>query len=713
LFVNGVFVNNGPARGDLQHWYFESLDIAQYLKSGDNVIAALVWNMGKYAPVAQISNQTAFVLQGEGEQEQLVNTNQTWKVVQSKAYRPCSTNNSQRVRNYMVVGPGDHITGGLYNWDWETVNYNDSDWKRAEVIAGAVPFGQGTDNLWSLIPRNIPLFNEKKEQRLNRVRRTEGIKLSDRHFLIKAPLIIPANSTVSILLDQAYNTVGYPELITSKGKGSTVRLTYAEALYDKNFIKGNRNDIENKQIIGNDDIFEPDGGDNRKFTTLWFKTFRYLQLDITTANQDLVIEDLYSMSTGYPFELSAKFSSDDESLQEIWDVAWRTSLICAGETFFDTPYYEQLQYPGDTRLQALITLYMTGDDRLMRKAILDFYYSRTPEGMVQGRYPSNRLQVIPPFALFWVSMVYDYWMHRDDNRFVEQFLPLIRDVLDWYERNIDKNTGMLNDDMIWWNFIDWVPGLSNSRGSSKGNTAIRSLHYAYTLKQAVEIFCYFERSSEAAHYTQLSEKLNKQTYNLCYDPTKGLLADSYDKLTYSQHANIMGILSDAIPEEDIRVVADKIIEDTTLLQTSFYYKFYLTRALKKAGMADFYYSLLNPWREMLNLGLTTFAEKPEPTRSDSHAWSSTPLYEFLSTICGIVPAEPGFNTVVIAPALGGLKDIKGEMPHPLGIIKVNFERKSRTGISGEVHLPIGLTGTFIWNDQHIPLKQGQTKINLK
>lgn len=710
LFVNGVFVNNGPARGDLQHWYFESLDIASYLKPGNNVIAALVWNMGKYAPVAQISNQTAFILQGDGKPEQIVNTNRSWKVVESKAYYPCSTNNSQRVRNYMEVGPGDNIKGELNLWDWETLGFDDSKWRGAQIVTSGTPFGYGTDNYWTLVPRNIPLFNETILD-LNVVRRYEGITLKERQLSKAMPLVIPPNSTVSILLDQTFNTVGYPEIITSKGKGSNVKLTYAEALLDENNEKGNRNEIEGKRIVGNDDIFEPDGGEKRIFRTLWFKTFRYLQLDITTKDEELVIDDLYSMSTGYPFKMAAKFSSNDESLKEIWDIAWRTSLICAGETFFDTPYYEQLQYPGDTRLQALITLYMTGDDRLMRKAILDFHYSKTPEGMVQGRYPSNRLQVIPTFALFWVSMVYDYWMHGNDNEFIEQFLPSVRSILDWHETNIDKNTGILKDEMIWWNFIDWVPGLSNSQGSSKGNSTIRSLHYAYTLQQAAELLNFFDKEYEADHYRKVATGINTEAYKLCFNKERNLFADSSESKRYSQHANIMGVLSGAVPEEIVKDVVRNTMSDPTLLQGTFYYKFYLTRALVKVDMADEYYASLGPWRDMVALGLTTFAEKPEPTRSDSHAWSSTPNYEFLATICGIRPNEPNFKSVLVKPAFGGLTEISGEMPHRLGSIKVDLKQNKKK-VSGNVVLPAGLFGNFVWGNNTIPLHGGNNKIDM-
>ena len=188
-------------------------------------------------------------------------------------------------------------------------------------------------------------------------------------------------------MDQSFNTIGYPEILVSGGKGSSVKLTYAEALFDKNHQKGNRNEIEGKEIEGNYDLFQPDGGAKRLFRPLWFKTYRYLQLDIVTKEEPLVIEDLYGMYTGYPFKEKATFTSNDQSLQDIWKVGWRTARLCAWETYFDCPYYEQLQYVADTRIQALISLYVTGDDRLMRKAILNFGNSRIPEGLTMSRYP--------------------------------------------------------------------------------------------------------------------------------------------------------------------------------------------------------------------------------------------------------------------------------------------------------------------------------------
>ncbi len=709
FYVNGQPVVSGPARGDLQNWYFETVDIAPYLHPGENILAATVWNLGEHAPVAQISNQTAFVLQGDTPKEHPVNTNTTWKVIRNEAYTPCSVNNGQRVKNYMVVGPGDSLNAKLYPWGWEQKEFDDQKWHSPKIIAHPVPTGYGTDNLWTLVPRNIPLFEETR-QRIPAIRRTNLQNSNDGFLKGGEPLRIAAHQKVSILLDQTYNTVVYPELLVSKGKDAVIKLTYAEALFDKGGKKGNRNETEGKVIIGNDDVYVADGGDNRKFRPLWFKAFRYLQLDIETHDEPLLINDLYGMRTGYPFKEEAAFSSNDPSLTDIWNVAWRTQLLCAGETFFDTPYYEQLQYPGDTRLQALITLYMSGDDRLMRKAILDFYQSRTPDGLTQGRYPANRFQVIPTFSLFWVSMVYDYWMHRQDDAFVQQFLPAVRDVLDWHERYIDPETGLLKN-VPWWNFIDWVPGLSNSRDRGEENTAIRSLHYSYTLQQAAGVLEYYGKQEEATRYRTLAKTINTGTYKHCYNPGKGLIADAPGQKTYSQHANIMAILSNTVTGEEARTLLMKTLTDTSLLQATFYYRFYLTRAMHKTGEADRYYSQLGPWRKMLSLGLTTFAETPEPTRSDSHAWASTPNYEFLATLCGITPAEPGFKTVSISPALGELENVQGEMPHPLGKISVSF-KKNKKSLTGTIILPEGLNGKFVYKGYEKALHAGKQEINV-
>lgn len=711
LYVNGHYILAGPARGDLYNWYFDSIDLAPYLVAGDNSLAVMVWNMGDLSPVAQISNQLGLVVQADEEKNEFINTNNSWKTTKNKAYQPCSTDNSERMQTYMVVGPGDQLNASLYPWNWEQQHYNDEDWENAKNLFPAVPSGHGTDNLWNLVPRSIPLLETQKEE-INHIRRISDNRLTSKIVNKDNPLVIPAHSKVSVLLDQSHLLVGYPSFTFSEGKASTVKITYAEALF-KDGIKGNRNEIEGKDILGNYDIYESDGAKNRIFTPLWLRTLRYVQLDIETKSDPLTVHEIVMMREGYPLVEKASFESNDPSLKEIWKVGWHTARLCAADLYYDCPYYEQLQYAGDSRIQSLISLYVSGDDRLMRKAIQDFYLSIVADGLPQGRYPSNRIQVIPTYGLYWVSMLYDYWMHRKDDAFLAKYLHAAQGILEWYEKRLDKEKSLLGP-MEWWNFTDWNTAFKNGvpAGAEDGNSTIISMHYAITLREAAEVFQYFGKTQIATQYKEIANKIVKAAYASSFNKSKGLMADTPEQEEYSQHTNILAILSDAVPANEQKKLMLKILSDKELSQVTFYYRFYLIRALKKVGMSDSYTDQLEPWKDMLALGLSTFSENPDPTRSDCHAWSSSPNYDFLATICGIMPSSQGFSTVDISPAFGNLTEIKGSMPHPLGTIKVNLTHLNNGKVYGDVELPVGLTGKFNWKGKHLQLKSGIQKISL-
>jgi alpha-L-rhamnosidase len=114
---------------------------------------------------------------------------------------------------------------------------------------------------------------------------------------------------------------------------------------------------------------------------------------------------------------------------------------------------------------------------------------------------------------------------------------------------------------------------------------------------------------------------------------------------------------------------------------------------------------------MLQLGLTTVPETPEPTRSDSHAWSAHPNYGLLATVLGVRPAAPGFKTVRIAPHLGPLRHADGRIPHPRGEIVVRFDTADGGGLRGEVTLPEGLNGVLEWKGKEMPLRPGRQDVS--
>ena len=735
LYVNGVAVSSGPQRSDVAHWRYETVDLAPQLHVGRNVLAAVVWNWGAARPVAQHSHRSGFLVQGSGGSESaLVNSGPGWRLLVDSAYRPIVITNAT-VAGYYAGPPGEAVDARSYPWGWEGLEYDDSAWPTvvapkpngpaaplaaferppAGGIVGVArrraSIGPTTGEIygWQLEPRSIPPMDESV-QRLTSVRRATGVTTDGSFLRAAGDLVVPAHTNASLLFDQSHTTNAYPVMETSGGAGSRVTMTYAEALVDSAGRKGNRNDVEGRFIRGVHDVFMPDGGAHRVFQPLYWRSFRYIQLDVTTGDAPLVVHDVHGIFTGYPLRERARFASDAAWLDDVWRMDWNGARIGAFETFMDTPYYEQLQYVGDTRVQALISLYMSGDDRLVRQAIDHFDVSRIPEGLTTSRYPSALPQIIPPFSLIYVLMVADYDRHRDDVAFVRQRLAGIRGILDWYAERIDS-TGMLGP-MPYWNYLDWANRWDGGvpPGAIDGHSAAIALLYAYALSRASGLEAHVGAAAMAAEYRRRAARVLAATRARAWDPRRRLFRDAPEDSAYSQQTNVLAVLAGAVSAAERRALMERVLTDTSLTKATYYFSFYLFDALRAAGLADRLIEEMEPWREMLRLGLTSTPENPEPTRSDSHAWAAHPNYFLLSTVLGVQPGAAGFRTVRVAPALGPLQRAEGRVPHPRGDIDVLFRRVGRSGLHAVVTLPMGLSGEFVWSGRRTPLHQGRQEL---
>ena len=737
LFVNGAEVSSGPQRSDVMHWRYETIDLAPQLHAGRNVIAALVWNWGAARPVAQHSHRTGFLLQGNSRAEAaLVNSGYGWRLLVDSAYAPIVLT-SAAMGNYYAAPPGDSIDGARYPWGWEKPDYDDSAWHvvappaRTSDAAPLAAFdnaaGGGVVGLakrwamqpgdygevtgWQLEPRSIPAMEETL-QRLAHVRRATGVTTDGAFLRGDGDLVIPPRTTATLVLDQSHTTNAYPVLETSGGARSTVRLTYAEALVDSAGRKAHRDSIDGRSVRGVWDVFRPDGGARRRFQSLYWRSFRYVQLEIVTADEPLRVHDLHGTFTAYPFTERARFASDLPWLADMWRMNWNGARIGAFETYMDTPYWEQLQYVGDTRIQGLISLYVSGDDRLLRQAIEQFDRSRIPEGLTTSRYPSAVTQIIPPFSLIYVAMVHDFLLHRGDSAFVRERLAGVRGILDWYARRVD-GTGMLGP-MPHWNYVDWTNPWPRGvpPGADNGHSATITLLYAYALQRAAELEEGVGIRGAAETYRARRASVLAAVRAHAWDARRRLFKDSPDTVSYSQQTNVLAILTDAAPVAEQRALMQRVLSDTTLTRASYYFGFYLLEALRKAGLGDRYIEQLAPWQGMLRLGLTSTPENPEPTRSDTHAWAAHPNYGLLATVLGVRPGSAGFRTVVIAPSLGPLRRAEGRVPHPRGDIDVKLEAEGTSGLRAEITLPAGLTGVFEWHGQRHALRSGRQVIRL-
>jgi alpha-L-rhamnosidase len=717
LYVNGRRVGDGPARGDLTHWRYERFDLAPLLHTGSNLVTATVWNFGIFAPIAQMSDRTAFLLESAATGDASISTPQGWQVEIERGRRALDRS-SVTLRVYMAAGPGEEVDASHYDWNWNSPGDTASAWVPAaspmrESIYRGVNRAHSADatgdNPWGLIPDALPPMEYVPTSAGETVRSS----MAALGVFPASPVTVPANSHVHILLDRKTLTTAYPLLTVSGGKGSHIWLTYSEALYDDSLHKGDRNDVDHRTARGLKDRFLPDGGARRSFHPLWWRTWRYLDLDIRTGAQPLRLDALTASFTAYPFRERATFESPDRQLAEIWAISWRTARLDAHDTYMDTPSYEQLQYIGDTRIQALISYAVAGDDRLARQALQAFDDSRIPEGITRSRYPSSLPQNIPTFSLLWIGMLHDYWMYRPDAAPVRSALSGTRSVLHWFEGH-EQPDGLL-EELPWWSFIDWVPSGDIPTYGPRGESCVTTLEYLGALDDAADLEGALGDPVYAARYKTRAAHVRSGLNRECWSAAAGMLADTPERDSFSQQANIMGVLYDAIPGDRQRDVLRNVLAaqpGTTpngVLSASYYFRFYLARALDHAGMADDYLQSIEPWRQMLALHFSTWPEVPGHTRSDSHAWTAHPIYDLLTLVAGIEPASPGFATVRIAPHLGALPWLTATFPHPDGTIRVEYRRHG-SGLDATIALPAGLTGEFVFGGKSWPLKPGVNAI---
>jgi len=270
-------------------------------------------------------------------------------------------------------------------------------------------------------------------------------------------------------------------------------------------------------------------------------------------------------------------------------------------------------------------------------------------------------------------------------------------------------------ELPWWSFVDWVPSGKIPTYDANGESCVTTLQYLGALEDAAALETGLGDARLADSYRARAGKVRTGLASQCWNAERGMLADTPEKTHFSQQANILGVLYDVIPHERQKQVLNNVlaIEPGTtpdgILSASYYFRFYLARALEHSGMADEYLNSIGPWRKLLPLHFSTWPEIPGDTRSDSHAWTSHPIYDLLTIVAGIEPVSPGFATVRIAPHLGSLPSLSASFPHPNGAIQVQYTR-AHGGLKAVIGMPDKLTGIFEYGGRSWPLKAGQNTI---
>ena len=703
LYVNRKLVSLGPARCDTYFWNFETVDLAPYLKKGKNNITALVWNEAQYRPEAQITVQTAFILQGNTLSEEILNTDESWKCIRDKGYSP--------LLGIFAAGVGEMVDMNQSVMDWNNPDFDDSTWPAAVTLfQGHLKGDMDLSGSWMLVPSGLPQM-ELSYQRIPGLRKVEGIHVPTSFPSTKVSVTIPSNTTVKMLFDQSYLTNAYLTLNFSHGKDATIGLKYAESLLDEftsyGARKGNRNEVEGKIFHGRKDSLISNGENGQSYTTLYWRTFRYVQLNIQTHDEPLVLDDIYGTFTAYPFRQEAIFETDNSEIKQMLKIGWRTAQLCAMETYWDCPYYEQLQYIGDTRIQAMISYYNSSDDRLARNALTLMDHSRLPEGVTFSRYPTKSTQIISTFSLWYIGMLHDYWMYRPDQEFVKEKLSGERAILEFFGK-YQQPDGSLKD-TPYWNFVDWANGKDWFIGAPPkgvdGSSAIIDMQLLWAYQWAAAMESKLGLPVYSKLYSEKAAQLKETIVSKYWDSSRKLFSDTKEKSLFSQHANSLAILTGLVQKQDMQSVCQSLLNDKSLTKCTLYFKYYMHQALVQGGLGNDYVEWLDVWRNSMKMGLTTWPEVSnlEFTRSDCHAWSSSPNIEFFRTVLGIDSNAPGFSSIKIEPHLGTLTNVSGEIPHPGGKIVVEYVLENGKW-KIEISLPVNTSGILVWKGKTYKLK---------
>ncbi|WOO39362.1 hypothetical protein [Rubellicoccus peritrichatus] len=733
LLLDGKLISRGPDAGDKWHWSFASYEIP--LTAGEHTFEAIVWCLGNDAPLAHHSHAAGFILAGEGAYADLINTGKApWK---AEVLDGISFDEKRLLEGAHYIGSAAVFDGRDFPWEPKNPKsaiiteppLEDWCWRYGMRLSdrrfqpSGLPDQKANEIRTGCVRAIVPEAGEAGEATFFPKAVTDDPAIATWNALLKREksVTIPANSSLAVLWDLENYYCGYPALQTDGGNGAQLTVEWAESLFetakaingDRTPRKGQRSVIAEKYFVGFGDTFIPDGGKQRNWHNYWWRSGRYMLLRIKTYAEAVTIKDWSIQETRLPLNFEGQFSSSDESLPALFQLCQRGLEMCAHETFVDCPYYEQLMYIGDGRLQALCLYATVQDASLQRRALNLVDWSRATQGggWTASRYPSRMDQIIPTFSLIWISMVRDHYDWRGEADFIKGKLPAVRAVLDRFADY--KNERGLLEKIPCWQFVDWCSTWDTGYppGAMDGVSSVINLLYAWTLQNAAYLESHLGDSLRADLLLQQREAILKEVHKCFWDTDKKMLADDEAHTSFSQHGQTFALLNDFL-DEDEKDAAFNAMQDPSLHQATVYFRHYLFACSFQQMKPDTYFSSLGDWWGMLKADAHTPWERPEPSRSDCHAWGSHPWFWAFTGLAGIHPSAPEFAEVRIAPQPGSLNELSASMPHPKGTIKLSLTFEG-AACRGKAILPETITGTFIWRGEEIALQGGENIVEIK
>lgn len=578
LFLDGVRVAGGPERGTPLHWHYAEETIP--VRAGEHILTVQLLAFGeKESAKAQVSLAPGFYFR---EHSRLLSGQWECRVV-----RGCKFRKLKWIDSFPepLVGPG---------YDWEILSGRGDGWK---------PVNTREDSRVLCPPQLPPMRFEE----ITSYTHKGDCFLFDDYVCAYAEFVFSGTGTVRLCWSES----GDSDLLTDEFNAKHIDYYFA-------------GDGAEFQLPGQ----------RVRWMDYWWHAGRTLKMTLTG---DAALESVRFYRTGYPYRLKVSLEvPGDERMSRLLKRSFRTIESCSFETFMDCPFYEQLQYIGDTRVDALAIYAVTADTRLIEKAMRQIADGQYPNGAIPGKYPSNEMiydarpgetgtPQIPSFILFYIQMVHDFFRLRNNSTLPEELLPVLRKA-ESYIRSRRNPQGLLT--VPGWNFIDWRPNWNAGvpPGGEEGGGCTLNWIYLLSLKNLAEMESRYGNPAAAAELTGVAEELLRTIVEVYYDAGRGMFAETPAHDYYSEHAQVFALLA-AERTEVLPALKRGGIDECGI-----YFSFYYLEACRRYGLTAQFEARKEKFLNTADAPqLRTMPEQfPNDAwlRSDCHAWSSHFLYHY-------------------------------------------------------------------------------------
>lgn len=694
LYINGGLVARGPARGFQRSWPFDEVDIAKYLKKGENIFAIRAYNGGR-STFGYISEGIAGVLFAfDIDGKITVSGPKTKSMLQVSCDRDTSPVSVQ-------LNNREHIDMRLEPSGWKNADFDDSQWgkpTRGRNVYNCMPY-------YTLEARGIPMleFEMLPPPRLIAAGSGRAGSAAERVrnnwllFDAEKADCAPVSAGMPVLakpvkdgdfsvyvLDFGKIVLGTPILSVSGAKGGEIIDAFFDEQIGADFMPAHDFKESSHPAFGFRAICRAGDFEHEFFN---YYAFRYAVIKLRNSPSDLKI-NLAVRWTSYPRESRGVFKTSDELLNKIWQASVYTQRLCTIDAFVDTPWREQAQWWGDARVQAWNTFFISGDTRPLKRGIRIISMQKTPNGLTYGHAPTIAHHcILPDFSLVWIATLWDYYWQTGSNEMFLNHKDTADGIIKYFKSVCDEKTGLPAHDPRYWLFLDWTKIQKN------GQPALLSLWYLYALDRLAELCA--QTGLDGSEYAREAARMRKAIEDNLLDKSDGLICDgilpdgSRSKLksiqaqVLARMANIGGFDFERAKKEIILpfLRGEKIPESAP----SSYWVVYVLKLMHEEGFdAEVVAFIKKNWAQMAEWG-STF-ENYAGKGSRSHAWSAHPAFLLPMALGGIVQKEAGWKDFAVSPkTLVDSAEIV--CPTPRGDIKISWRKNADGSFEKSVSAP--------------------------